>query len=240
MLTGGEGRLGTELRSLIPGIFAPKEAEMDITHPEQIEKWLDAIRPTVVVHAAAYTNVAGAETDRAKCWAINVRGTANVVRAIAARGIFLVHISTDYVFDGTRGNYKEDDPPGPACNYYSLTKLVAEELARLHRPHLVLRTSFRPREWPYEVAFTDVYTSQDYVDVIAPELALAITRCRDVGHDTLHVATERKSVFELARRRRPDVKAGTKAQANVRLPDDISMDVSRWREVKEKLGKKQG
>ena len=234
-LTGGEGRLGTELRALIPGIIAPKELEMDITRPEHIEKALEACRPTVVVHAAAYTNVAGAETDRAKCWAINVRGTANIVRAIEGREIFLIYISTDYVFDGTRGNYKEDDPVGPVCNYYSLTKLVGEELVRLHRPHLVLRTSFRPREWPYPVAFTDVYTSQDYVDVIAPELALAITRCRNVGFDTLHVATERKSVFELARRRKPDVQPGSKSQLKVRLPDDISLDVSRWREVKMRL-----
>jgi dTDP-4-dehydrorhamnose reductase len=257
MLTGGEGRLGTELRALIPGIMAPTEVEMDITRPELIDAALKKYQPTVVVHAAAYTNVAGAETDRAKCWAINVRGTANIVRALrgedalatrgqdardthgqdarATRATFLVYISTDYVFDGTRGNYKEDDPVGPVCNYYSLTKLVGEELVRLHRPHLVLRTSFRPREWPYPVAFTDVYTSQDYVDVIAPELALAITRCREVGFDTLHVATERKSVFDLARRRRPDVKPGSKAQAKVRLPDDISLDVSRWREVKARL-----
>ena len=157
--------------------------------------------------------------------------------ASGQQDLFLVYICTDYVFDGTRGNYKEEDPLGPVCNYYSLTKLVGEELVRLHRPHLVLRTSFRPREWPYPVAFTDVYNSQDYVDVIAPELALAITRCREVGFDTLHVATERKSVFELARRRRPDVKPGSKAQAKVRLPDDISMDVSRWREVKARLAK---
>ena len=246
MLTGGEGRLGTELRALIPGIMAPTEVEMDITRPEPIEAALRKYQPTVLVHAAAYTNVAGAEKDRQKCWAINVRGTANIVRALHgqdarathgqdAHATFLVYISTDYVFDGTRGNYKEDDPLGPVCNYYSLTKLVGEELVRLHRPHLVLRTSFRPREWPYPVAFTDVFTSQDYVDVIAPELALAITRCRNVGFDTLHVATERKSVFELARRRKPDVQPGSKSQLKVRLPDDISLDVSRWREVKMRL-----
>jgi len=247
MLTGGEGRLGTELRALLPGVMAPSEVEMDITRPELIEKALDAYRPTVVVHAAAYTNVAGAETDRAKCWNINVRGTENIVRKIGdatlfpaagnrvASPIFLVYISTDYVFDGSRGGYKEDDPPGPVCNYYSLTKLVGESLIRLHRPHLVLRTSFRPREWPYPVAFTDVYTSQDYVDVIAPEIALAIARCREIGFDTIHVATERKSVYDLARRRRSDVRPGSKTQLKVRLPDDISLDVSRWREVKARL-----
>jgi dTDP-4-dehydrorhamnose reductase len=241
LLTGGEGRLGTELRALLPDAIAPTEAQMDITRPEDVGRALEAHRPTVVVHAAAYTNVAGAENDRAKCWAINVRGTANIVRALrgqdalATSDTFLVYISTDYVFDGMRGGYKEDDPPGPVCNYYSLTKLAGEELIRLHRPHLVIRTSFRPREWPYPVAFTDVYTSQDYVDVIAPEIAMAISRCREIGFDTIHVATERKSVFDLARRRKPDVKPGSKSALAVRLPDDISLDVSRWREVKRRL-----
>jgi dTDP-4-dehydrorhamnose reductase len=215
--------------------MAPSEVEMDITRLDLVEQAVEAYRPTVVVHAAAYTNVAGAETDRAKCWAINVRGTENIVRAIAGGDLFLVYISTDYVFDGSRGGYKEDDPPGPVCNYYSLTKLVGESLIRLHRPHLVIRTSFRPREWPYPVAFTDVYTSQDYVDVIAPDIALAIAHCREVGFDTIHVATERKSVYDLARRRKPDVQPGSKSQLRVRLPDDISLDVSRWREVRKRL-----
>ena len=227
-LTGGSGRLGTELRALLPEAVAPLETEMDITDPTAVAAALDRARPTVLVHAAAYTDVAGAERQRELCWRVNVRGTGNVVRAAAARGLFLVHISTDYVFEGTRGGYREDDPPGPVRNYYSLSKLAAEELVRMCPEHLVIRTSFRPRQWPYPVAFTDVYTSQDYVDIIAPQIALAIRRCRQAGCATLHIATERKSVFELARRRKPDVQPGSKVGAAVALPDDISLDVKRW------------
>ena len=232
VMTGGEGRLGGELRQVLPEIIAPTEAEMDITRPEHISAALDAHRPTVVIHAAAYTDVAAAESSREICWAVNVGGTRNVVREVARRGIFLVHISTDYVFEGTCGGYGEDDPVGPVRNYYSLSKLAAEELARFAPEHLVIRTSFRPRQWPYPVAFEDVHTSQDYVDVIAPEIALAIRRCREIPHRTLHIATERKSVFELARRRRPDVRAGSRKQAGVDLPEDISLDISRWTALK--------
>jgi dTDP-4-dehydrorhamnose reductase len=109
---------------------------------------------------------------------------------------------------------------------------VAEELVRLAPRHLIVRTSFRPREWPYPVAFTDVYTSQDYVDVIAPEIALAIRHYREIPYPTLHIATERKSVYELARRRRPDVRPGSKREVSVALPDDISLDTSRWQTLK--------
>lgn len=231
LLTGGSGRLGTELRQLLPGIVAPSRAELDITRPETVAAALDRYQPEVVVHAAAYTNVAAAEREREMCWRVNVEGTRNVVREVISRGIFLIHISTDYVFEGTRGGYKEEDPLGPVRNYYALSKLVAEEIARFAPRHLVIRTSFRPREWPYPTAFADVYTSQDYVDVIAPMIAKAIQRYREIPYTTLHIATERKSVYELARRRRPDVRAGSKREAGIMLPDDISLDTSRWQQL---------
>ena len=232
LMTGGSGRLGTELRRLIGGIIAPSHQEMDITAADSVEAALDRYRPTILVHAAAYTDVAAAEHQHRLCWLINVAGTRNVTAAAAARGVFLVHVSTDYVFDGSRGGYKEDDPVGPVQNYYALTKLVAEELVRLCPGHLIVRTSFRAREWPYPVAFTDVYTSQDYVDVIAPEIAMAIRRCRELPFHVVHIAAERKSLYELARRRRPDVTPASKTSAKVRLPDDVSLDTSRWVKVK--------
>lgn len=236
LLTGGSGVLGTQLRSLLPHIVAPTHAELDLLDPGQVSERIAAHRPDVVVHAAAFTDVAAAEHEREACWSVNVAGTRAVVAAARAVGARLVHISTDYVFYGDavsgRPGYREDDPPGPVRNYYALTKLVAEEIARTLPGTLVIRTSFRPSVWPYPVAFTDVVTSQDYVDVVAPDIALAIERLDDIAHGTLHIATERKSVFELARRRRPDVRAGSKETAAVELPDDITLDVSRWRALK--------
>jgi dTDP-4-dehydrorhamnose reductase len=228
LLTGGAGRLGSELRRLLPGIVAPSQSQLDVTEPKTITETLQQYKPEVLVHAAGYTDVAQAEQERDRCWQVNVVGMRNIVRAATASGMFFVHISTDYVFSGATGMYREEDPPGPARNYYALSKLVAEEIARLAPRHLVIRTSFRPREWPYPVAFTDVFTSQDYVDVVAPEIALAIAHCREIPFDTLHIATERKSVYELAKRRKPDVRAGSKREAKVDLPDDISLDISRW------------
>ncbi len=235
LLTGGFGRLGSELRALLPGIQAPAHTAMDITDPASVDAAVRAATPAVIVHAAAYTDVAGAERDRALCWRVNVEGTRIVTRAALAAGALLVHISTDYVFDGLRGGYREEDIPGPAMNHYALSKIAAEEVARTAPRHLVIRTSFRPREWPYPVAFTDVFTSQDYVDVIAPEIALAVRHAAEIGWDTLHIATERKSVFDLARRRRADVQPGSKTGARVALPDDISLDGARWTALRTRL-----
>ena len=235
LLTGGSGRLGTELRALLPGINAPPRAELDVLDLSSIEEAVDRYRPAVLVHAAAYTDVAAAERDPGRCWKVNVQGTRHITRAIDGRGVVLVLISTDYVFAGTQGMYKEDDVPGPVRNYYALTKLVAEELCRLASRHLIIRTSFRGRDWPHPVAFVDLYTSQDYVDIVAPQIALAVRSCYRIPFDTLHIATKRKTAFDLARRRKPEVQAGNKIEAAAFLPSDVSLDVSRWQQLREQL-----
>jgi dTDP-4-dehydrorhamnose reductase len=241
LLTGGSGRPGPELQIELPtlgvDVFAPSRAELDITRPETISEVIERYDPDVVVHAAAYTDVAGAETEREACWSPNVGGTRNVVLALAGSEAKLIHISTDYVFWGDKGGYAEEDTPGPVRNYYALSKLAAEEVARTRPGALIIRTSFRPREWPYPVAFEDVYTSQDYVGVIAPEIALAVRYASSIPYPTLHIATERNSVYELARRRSPDVRPGSRRDYRINLPEDISLDITRWRTLKEKLSK---
>lgn len=235
LITGGSGRLGRELRALLPELIAPSSAELNLTDAGSVARVIEREWPDIIVHAAAYTDVGGAEKERARCWAVNVEGTRHVARAANSVGAKLVHISTDYVFDGQTGNYREDDTPGPVVNYYSLTKLVAEEAARAAVGHLIIRTSFRPREFAYPVAFSDVFTGQDYVDIIAPEIALAVQHALEITDEVLHIATERKSVYELARRRKPDVREGTRAEAGVTLPGDVSLNTGRWAALKRQL-----
>lgn len=233
LLTGGSGRLGSELRALMPELLAPTHAELDLGSADSVRDAVKRLKPSRVVHAAAYTDVAGAETDRAACWDLNVTGTRRLADACREVGARLVHVSTDYVFWGDVGGYREDDPPGPVRNYYALSKLAAEEVARTVPGSLVVRTSFRPKAWPYPKAFTDLYTSQDYVDVIAPMVAWLLRHLDAVRVPVLHVATERKSVYDLARRRSPDVKPASKAEAPVALPDDISLNVQRFASLRQ-------
>jgi dTDP-4-dehydrorhamnose reductase len=233
LLTGGSGRLGRELTWLLPEVVAPSRRELDVTDPASVAAAVARVRPDAIVHAAAFTDVVRAEVDREACWRVNVAGTRHVLAAAA--GLTVVLISTDYVFWGDRGGYREEDPVGPVRNHYALSKLVAEELVRSHASHVIVRTSFRARTWLHPVAFTDLFTSQDYVDVIAPEIALLLTHLHRVHDRVLHVATERKSAFELARRRAPHVAAGSKATAAVALPDDVSLDTARWAALRRSL-----
>ncbi len=232
VLTGGSGRLGTELQALLPDLLAPSSRELDITDAQSVSDYFAQHRPQAVVHAAAYTNVGSAEQERARCWQVNVVGTRHVAQAARDAGAKLIHISTDYVFSGDEGGYRESDTPGPVVNFYSLTKLVAEEAARLAPQHLIIRTSFRPREFQYPVAFGDVYTGQDYVDIIAPMIAEAVTHHAQIPDEVLHIVTERKSVYDLARRRRPDVQEGSRKEVSVTLPADVSLNTERWEQLR--------
>jgi dTDP-4-dehydrorhamnose reductase len=238
LLTGATGRLGTELRALLPDALTPTRAELDVADAASVRAALERARPDVVVHAAAYTDVAGAEREPEACWRVNVDGTRHVAEACAAIGAVLVHVSTDYVFWGdadperaARGGYRETDPTGPVRNRYALSKLAAEDEARRAPRHLIVRTSFRPRAWPYPTAFTDVRTSQAYVDELAPDLALVARHAPELveaGVHVLHVVGPPTTVFELARRRAPEVAPATKAAAGVQLPDDVVLDRSLW------------
>ena len=251
LITGASGRLGRELAPLLPHARTPARTELDVTDADAVERAVATLAhdarahgaDAVLLHAAAYTDVRAAEDEREACYAVNVTGTEHIARACDRHGVLLVHVSTDDVFGGdhdplrvARGGYRETDPLGPARNHYAATKLWAEERARIARRHLVVRTSFRPREWPYETGFTDVRTSQTYVDEIAPELAAVVRhapRLEALGVRTLHVAGPPTTVFELARRRRPDVRPASKVEAGVDLPDDVVLDCSRWHELRD-------
>ena len=99
------------------------------------------VRPTLVVNAAAYTAVDAAETDEAAAHALNADGAGLIARAAAQKGVPIVHISTDYVYDGTKkGAYVESDPTNPV-NAYGRSKLAGERAVAAANPqHLILRT----------------------------------------------------------------------------------------------------
>jgi dTDP-4-dehydrorhamnose reductase len=103
--------------------------QFDVSDKNRVEEIFRKVDPDVVVHAAALTNVDKCEKNKELAWKTNVEGTLNIVKAVKATNVFLVYISTDYVFNGETGRYKETDKPGP-INYYGLTKLKAEELVK--------------------------------------------------------------------------------------------------------------
>tara|TARA_Y100001954_G_scaffold234697_1_gene290760 strand:+ start:72 stop:935 length:864 start_codon:yes stop_codon:yes gene_type:complete len=102
---------------------------IDITDNESIEKIVEEFRPDAIINSAAMANVDNCEVERDKCWKVNVEGVKNLVNTCDNYGIHLVHISTDYIFDGKKagGIYTEDDEPSPQ-GFYAESKLAGEKV----------------------------------------------------------------------------------------------------------------
>jgi len=147
-ITGCRGQLGFDLfdvlkeRHELAGGDLP---ELDIAEPGSVHAALDAFRPEVVINAAAFTKVDACETERNAAMRANAAGPGLLAAYAERRGAFLVHISTDYVFDGLRAvpqPYVETDPVGP-LSYYGVTKLEGERaVAAAASRFAILRTAW--------------------------------------------------------------------------------------------------
>ena len=147
LVTGARGMLGTDLCALLCEsgwtVVAADIAEFDITDREQSRAFVSQHSPDVLINCAAYTAVDQAESERELAFRVNRDGAGNLALAAAGAGAFFIHLSTDYVFDGTKpGPYLEDDPPNP-LSVYGASKLAGEEAVRaaLDR-HCIVRTAW--------------------------------------------------------------------------------------------------
>jgi len=145
LVTGASGQLG---RALVPAlarhdVAALSHAELDIADAAAVRRVLAAQSPAVVINAAAYNEVDRAEADPAPALRANAEGPRLLAEATARRGIALVHVSTDYVFDGRAGRpYVESDAPNP-LSAYGRSKRAGEQAVIAANPrHLVVRTAW--------------------------------------------------------------------------------------------------
>ncbi|MCS6961141.1 MAG: NAD(P)-dependent oxidoreductase [Deltaproteobacteria bacterium] len=138
---GGTGQVGSELKKLAGSefiFFDSKQANFQ--EREKVRQVLLTLKPSVVVNLAGYTNVDLAELERTKCFLVNFLAVEEVISCCEVLKSYLVHFSSDYVFDGERGNYDEHDIVSP-LNFYGLTKAWSEKTCLLYENSLVVRTS---------------------------------------------------------------------------------------------------
>jgi len=229
LLTGGSGLLGSQLQELAPDILAPSRVELDITDHFAVSAYIASHKSDVVIHAAAVTNNRDVEDDPTEAVEVNIKGTANIALACLKRRTRLVYLSTDYIYKGDKGNYSENDEIEP-FNLYAWTKLGGEASVMAVPNHLIIRTSFGAEQFDYDAAFSDKWTSKDYVDVLAPQLLEA---ARSPLTGLLNIGSERRSMYEYARLRNPDVKAIERTESAHKSPADTSLDLHRWTEYRE-------
>lgn len=147
LLTGAEGQLGCELLRSTPTsceVMATDQAELDITDIEGVDREISHLKPDLVINAAAYTAVDRAERESDLAFEINAEGARNIARAAMAHGARVIHVSTDFVFDGTQSSpYRPDDTPNPQ-SAYGASKRRGEEyvLEATDGDALIFRTAW--------------------------------------------------------------------------------------------------
>ncbi|WP_440060012.1 dTDP-4-dehydrorhamnose reductase [Thermogladius sp. 4427co] len=231
LVTGGTGLLGYNALKILrekgfktyatfhthnpPPVDGVEWIRLDLGEYDKVLAVLKELKPDIVLHTAAYTDVDGCEVNRDVAYRVNYLATRALASAVLEAGGFLVYISTDYIFDGERGMYKEEDIPYP-INFYGFTKLLGEvavqSILGVERA-LIIRISglygYSPTgkknfglqaleklvrgEGVY--AFYDQYLSPTY----AYHLAQRIVEALDKGvHGVIHLAGERMSRYEYA------------------------------------------
>jgi dTDP-4-dehydrorhamnose reductase len=226
MVTGSSGLFGRRLMGVlrddheVVGIdkYVPEgqmDLAVDITQKERVKESIVRSAPDVVVHTAAETDVDRCERERVLARRINVEGTANIADACSGVGAKLILVSTDYVFDGNKGNYSETDEPNP-ISFYGLTKLEAERITSLTSSNsLIIRTSVLYGWHPTKLNFVTwilkglrerqiLKVVNDHINspTLADNLADAIQKAIELeSKGMLHIAgNERISRFDFARK----------------------------------------
>lgn len=211
-MTGGSGLLGKYLVPLLkaqdgdglifPRIYVdtPSSKELDITDRIIADDY------DLIIHAAAYTDVAKAETDREKCFELNVMGTKRLAEAY--KDVPFVYISSEYAHN--------------PVNHYSVTKWLGELVVNeITNRCLIVRTLFKPTPFPWDEAFMDQWTQGDYVDRIAYLLCNDIMNWYGSRSEMIYVGTGRKTIYDLAKKTNQNVgKCSIKDITGVMLPQD--------------------
>jgi len=208
LITGGSGLLGSNLIKILEKeheVLAPSSKQLNIRIPESINNYIDSFKPDVLIHCAAIAKFAEAENRPLDTIDINVKGTINVVQSCFSTNTRMVYISTSHVFDGEQGNYKSTDKVNPLSKY-AKSKVAGEMVTLIYDNSLVIRTEFCEETFPFDTAYTDKFSSKEYIDIIAPKIA---EKCISDQVGVCHVGGPRRSFYEFGKIRNPNVKAGS-------------------------------
>lgn len=153
LVTGAKGQLGMEIRAQQEKLKGPEFCfmdieELDITNKDEVERTIGRIKPSIIINCAAYTAVDRAEEDIEYAWAVNATAVKNIIdAAILSPGMKLIHISTDFVFDGENKIPYDEDANALPQSVYGRSKLKGEEYALSYPGTIIIRTSWLYSEY---------------------------------------------------------------------------------------------
>ena len=168
VITGGSGRFGNLIQNFKSKhkLFFPKKNELDILNYRKINHYLSLKKPDILIHLAGLSRPMKIhETNIKKSIDLNIIGTANITKACQNKNIKLIYFSTNYVYPGFKGNYKETNPLLPVNNY-AWSKLGGESSVHLYKNSLILRVSMTEKPFVHKKAFANIKTSFLYQEEV--------------------------------------------------------------------------
>lgn len=204
LLTGKNGQLGRCFQDVLTGtdheLFAYGSTELNIADAQQVVEIVQHIKPDIIVNAAAYTAVDKAETDSDNAYLVNATGPELLAKQAAALNIPLIHVSTDYVFDGAAVEpYLPTDPTNPQ-GVYGASKLAGElNIAAVCEKHIILRTAWVFSEYGNNFVKTMVRLAKerDELSVVADQYGCP-TYAGDLARAILHICEQHEQSKPLA------------------------------------------
>jgi len=233
VVTGGSGRFGEILKKYNTKhkIFFPTKKQLDILKPKKIQSYLKKIRPNILIHLAGLSRPMKIhETNIEQSIDLNIIGTANVTKACARNKIKLIYFSTNYVYPGVKGDYKENDPLYPSNNY-AWSKLGGETSVKLYKNSLILRVCMTEKPFVHKSAFANVMTNFIYHDKI-PQMLFKLLNKSGV----INLGGKKQSIFNFARKENKKInKIFLKKKQNIGIPFNSTMNLKKLNSILKKI-----
>jgi len=225
IITGGTGRFGSVLRSFRTRykILFPTKKQLNILKLESIRLYLKKNKSDYLIHLAGLSRpMIIHDTDISKSIDLNIIGTSNIVKACSERNIKLIYFSTNYVYPGSKGDYKETDPVLPVNNY-AWSKLGGEAAVQLYKNSLILRACMTERPFVHDRAFANVKNSFAYHDEIIPKLFKIINE-----KGIINLGGKAQYIFDFAKKNNKKVKKiYLSKKSKIGMPFDSSINLSK-------------
>lgn len=217
----GQGLLGTEINKQTEWTtVSRKKHGFDFTNPDTYLQYI--LMFDQIVNCVGYTNTWSDEKEPA--WTVNYKAVIDLVDMCNKYEKKLVHISTDYIYANSGYHAKETDVPVHFNNWYTYSKLLADGYVQAKsNDYLLIRASFKPRPYPWDNAWTNLWGNFDYVDTIAGKIIALINKN---ASGVYNVGTEVKTMYELARRT-----SDCNRQERDSLLNDITMNLDKQNEL---------
>ncbi len=203
IVTGGSGRFGNYLKNFKTKnkIIFPDKKVFNILNLKQMEKYLVSKKPDILIHLAGLSRPMKIhENEIAKSIDLNIIGTANITKICSKLNIKLVYFSTNYIYPGKKGNYKESDPLLPVNNY-AWSKLGGEASVQLYKNSLILRVSMTQKPFVHKKAFANVKTNFIYHQEVAKILFKILNK-----KGTINVGGKKQTIYNFAKKENTNIK----------------------------------